>query len=42
MDKEKAFQQKVKRFDRKLIEILVNIVVSALVTIWTMKKLGAI
>ncbi len=41
-EKEKAFDEKVKRFDKFLIEILINIIVSVLTTIWLIAKLGLI
>ncbi len=40
MDKEKAFDEKIKRFDKKLLEIIVNIGVSMITTLLILQKLG--
>ena len=39
-EKEKAFDEKVKRFDRWLMGILLNIAVSMLTTLILLEKLG--
>lgn len=41
-EKEKALEEKVKRFDRKILGILTNIAVSMLTTIFILEKLGLI
>lgn len=39
-EKKKAFDDKVKRFDKNLLEILTNIAVSAITTLFILAKLG--
>ena len=41
-EEEKASDKKVKRFDKFLIEILINIIVSAVATVCLLAKLGLI
>ena len=41
-EEEKASDKKVKRFDKFLIEILINIIVSVVATVCLLSKLGLI
>lgn len=39
-ERKKALDEKVKRFDRKFLEVLTNIVISVITTIILLAKLG--
>ena len=39
-EKEKAFDEKIKRFDKWITEILVNVLVSLITTLFVLLKLG--